>query len=147
MQRFIIISRPKNPSSAEEAQKLGFLEVAKRIDKNLAKPLIAEQKREYDALWGEDQHKGVKSLAEVLYRSGRHTMAHGFRAKGVYITAIEDVGVWRFKDGAIELNPFLFWREFVSAYNAAWEEQARETQANAPRTRSAKEYLKELLER
>lgn len=135
----------KRPPGDELAQKEGFLEVSKRIDINLSKPLNNDQKLDYDKLWGSESHKKITSKAEIIYRYGRHSMAHGYRGKGVYITADDEVGIWRMNQGAIELNPYKFWIEFRRAYENSWEELERENEPTAPRTRSALQFLKELL--
>lgn len=135
----------KNMASDADAQKEGFLEVAKRIDGGLSKPLSKAEKKDYNLLWGVDEHKKLSSKAEILYKIGRHTMAHGYRGKGVYITAEDQIGVWRMNLGAIELNPYRFWKEFKRVYDQSWAELTKEKENTAPRTRSASRFLQELL--
>lgn len=136
--------KPKT-SSEEDAQKYGFLEVAKRIDAKLSKPLNKCEKKDYDLLWGEGQNKKINSKAEILYRFGRHTMAHGYRGKGIYISEIEEINIWRVCKGAIELNPYKFWIEYRRVYEEAWSELSEEKEPTSPRKRSAIEFLSELL--
>jgi hypothetical protein len=129
----------------DSAQKDGFLEVAKRVDKRLSAPLNADEKEEYNLLWETNEHKKISSTAEILYRFGRHTMAHGYRGKGVYISADDEIGIWRMNGGAIELNPYKFWVEYRKAYDNSWIELSNEKEPTSPRTRSAIQFLNELL--
>lgn len=136
--------RPKS-GSKEDKQKEGFMEVAKRIDPALSKPLSASEKQEYNRQWSEEERKKVGSKADILYKYGRHTMAHGYRGRGVYITGEDPVGVWRMNQGAIELNPFRFWDEFKRVYQDAWSDFLTEPEPTSPRNRSVREYLDVLL--
>lgn len=131
--------------SKENAQRMGFMDVAKRIDTNFSRPLTSDEKKHYDSLWSEDERKNVSSKADILYKFGRHTMAHGYRGRGVYITGENSIGIWRMNQGAIELNPYLFWKRFIQVYEDTWEEFHKETEPTSPRTCSALSYLKELL--
>ena len=85
---------PKQGESEEDVQRLGFLEVCKGIHNHLSRPLTAEHKEQYDSLWGEGAHKFAPSYATVIYRLGRHTMIHGYRGKGVFITEHPSVPTW-----------------------------------------------------
>lgn len=136
--------RPSQPIPDEDAQREGFLTVCSKIDPRFSRQLCKKNKEGYDALWGKDEHKKVKSLAHVIYRFGRHTMVHGFRGKGVYLT--EDFDGWKFIDGAFYLNPYWFWRAFKSVYEQEWGALFENKEATNALKRSADEYLKEILE-
>lgn len=130
----------------EDVQRDGFLAVCKRIDVGFSRPLTKEQKTGYDGLWGQNEHKKVTSIAHILYRFGRHTMIHGYRGKGVYLTEHESVPEWAVDEGAVVLNPYWFWERFKHASAGLWKEfDANEEPTNALK-RSARVYLREILE-
>ena len=136
--------RPSQPMSDEDAQRAGFLKVCSKIDHIFPRQLSKKNKEGYDTLWDEDQHKKVKSLAHVIYRFGRHTMVHGFRGKGVYFDV--QLEKWKFTDGALNLNPYWFWRAFKGVYEQAWDDLFENQEATNALKRSADEYLIEILE-
>jgi hypothetical protein len=142
----IFFSRaPRRGEAEEDVQRLGFLEVCKGIDTHFSRPLSAEDKNEYDSLWGADAHQNAPSYASVVYRVGRHTMIHGYRGKGVYITEATRVPRWRMDGGAVVLNPYWFFGRFAEHCGELWAKFHANTNANNPLKLSAKAYLQDLL--
>lgn len=143
----IFFSRaPGNGENEDDVQRLGFLEVCKGIHVRLSRPLSAEDKQGYDSLWGEGEHRKVTSYAHIIYRFGRHTMIHGYRGKGVYITEAKEVPEWTMDCGGLILNPYWFWRRFSAHSVELWGRLDGNKNANNPLRRSARTYLQDLLE-
>lgn len=134
---------PSRTMADEDAQREAFLTVCSKFHPEFSRQLSNKNKKGYDQLWGANEHKKVRSLAHIIYRFGRHTMVHGFRGKGVYLT--EDLDEWEFVDGAVHLNPYWFWRTFKSVYQTEWTALFGNKEANNPLKQSADEFLKELL--
>lgn len=142
----IFFSRaPAKGESEEDVQRLGFLEVCKGIHNNFSRPLTAQHKADYDSLWGEGAHKYAPSYATVIYRLGRHTMIHGYRGKGVYITEHADVPNWTMDAGAVVLNPYWFFGRFADHCNELWAKFHANKNDNNPLKISATAYLRDLL--
>jgi len=137
-----VLYRPKKMND-EDAQREGFLEVTGKFGQKFSRPLSKQDKKNYDVLWGDDEHKKVKSIAHLIYRFGRHTMVHGFRGKGVYLT--EGIPDWESSDGAITLNPYWFWSTFKETYDNSWKEFFASKEPTCALKRSANQYLDELL--
>ena len=142
----IFFSRaPGKGESEEDVQRLGFLEICKGIQGNFSRPLTAEHKAQYDSLWGEGAHKFAPTYATVVYRFGRHTMIHGYRGKGVYITEHDSVPKWVMDEGAIALNPYWFFDRFAEHCNELWAKFHANKNANNALKISARTYLEDLL--
>ena len=134
---------PLHIQSEEDAQREGFLTVVGMFDHTLPRQLSKAEKAQYDILWGSGEHSKVRSKAHIIYRFGRHTMVHGFRGKGVYLT--EGLDQWEFRDGAVVINPYWFWRTFLSVYEKEWNELFLENEKTGSRKRSADQFLNEIL--
>ena len=136
----------KNGRQQEDLQRDGFLEICKRIDTKLSRPLSKEHKSKYDQLWGKDEHKKVKSTSHIIYRSGRHSMVHSYQGKGVYLTEDNSVPCWKLDNGAILINPYQFWECFKEMSTTLWKEFHENKEPSNPLKKSAKLYLDEMLE-
>jgi hypothetical protein len=119
--------------------------VCGKIDKHFSRPLRKKDKKRLDMLWGENMQKKPETLADVIYRFGRHTMAHGFRGKGVYLTEDKKIE-WEFIDCALYLNPYWFWRTFTAVYEQGWAALFENKEPTNTLKRSADQYLAEILE-
>lgn len=127
----------------EDIQREGFLTVCNQLHKHFSRPLTKEQKLAYDSLWGAGAHKYAGTPALIIYRLGRHTMVHGYRGRGAFIT--EDIEEWTMDEGAIVINPYWFWRAFSNVYEDLWERLYTNKEANDPRKKAALLYLVEIL--
>jgi len=134
---------PKEGLTAEDIQRDGFLRVCKLLHKDLPRPLSKEQKEAYDQMWGEGAHKHANTPANIIYRHGRHTLVHGYRGKGVYITG--EIVELAMDGGALVLNPYWFWRAFRDIYGVLWKEFYANKEDNNPFKLSVLLYLAELL--
>ena len=142
----IFFSRePKNRESEEDIQREGFLEVCSGFDQAFSRKLSKDQKSDYDSLWGIDEHKKVRSVAVIIYRLGRHTMVHGYRGKGVFLTEHKSVPTWSMKDGAVILNPYWFWKKYKSRSSSLWKDFHDNKEPTNAFKRSARLYLQEIL--
>ncbi len=129
----------------EDLQREGFLTVCKFIQAEFSRPLNKEQKEGYDRLWGQNEHKKVVSAAHIIYRLGRHTMIHGYRGKGVFLTEHESVPTWTMDEGAVTLNPYWFWERFNRASAELWEKFYANKEPTNALKKSARLYLREIL--
>ena len=136
---------PKQGERGDDVQRLGFLEVCKGIHSHFSRPLNKEQKKEFDTLWGLDEHEKVTSIGHIIYKFGRHTMIHGYRGKGVYFTEDKTVPEWKMDRGAVVINPYWFWGRFAEHCAELWKQFYANKQPTNPLKASARTYLRELL--
>lgn len=129
----------------EDVQRDCFLKVCTKMHTGFSRPLNKEQKTAYDQLWGDNAHLKVKSIGHVIYRFGRHTMIHGYRGKGVYLTEHPSVPEWTADNGAVALNPYWFWERYKQAAITLWTEFYANKEPTNPLKKSARAYLRELL--
>jgi hypothetical protein len=134
---------PKVGEKQEVIQRDGFLTVCKQLHTHFSRPLSKEQKLAYDGLWGTGAHKDASTPAQIIYRLGRHTMVHGYRGRGVFMT--EDIAEWSLEEGAININPYWLWRSFKNAYEDLWTRLNANKETNNPMKQAALHYLRELL--
>lgn len=111
---------PTENEQREDVQRECFIQACCRIHQKFGKSLPKEQQAAFDGLWGAGEHKKHEKVAVVVYRLSRHTMAHGYQARGVYLT--ESHNDFKIVDGALELNPYIFWCEYLSAYDKLWND-------------------------
>jgi hypothetical protein len=143
--KILFTRAPAQNESEEDVQRLGFLKVCGGIDAGFPRALNKVQKQEYDQLWGANEHNKITCVAHIIYRLGRHTLVHGYRGKGVYITEDEAVPQWTMEGGAVALNPYWFWKKFTDRSAELWKEfHANKEPTNALK-RSARGYLSEVL--
>jgi len=135
--------QPSHKETEDDIQREGFLRVCNRIHPHFSRPLNKQQKEDFDHLWGANEHKKVSSISHLIYRFGRHTMMHGYRGKGVYLT--EDIPEWVIESGALHLNPYWFWTAFVRNNIELWGEFEANIEPTNSLKRAARLYLKELL--
>jgi hypothetical protein len=133
----------KEGLSNEDIQREGFLRVCKSLHKVLSRPLTKQQKADYDELWGANAHKHAATPANIVYRLGRHTMVHGYRGKGVFLTG--DVKELTLDAGSLIVNPMWFWEAVQQGAARLWEEFYSNKEDNNPMKLSAKLYLGDLL--
>ena len=138
----IILYYPKREVSREDAQRQGFLKVCGKIHQGFSKKLSAQEKKDYETLWVGSDHKHPKSISEMIYRFGRHTMMHGFRGRGVHLS--ESIAEWKWHAGALHLNPYWFWRAFCDVYDIDWKETLTAAEPTDAKRRSAIRYLNDL---
>ena len=127
----------------EEIQREGFLSVCNKLHIHLSRPLTKAQKADYDSLWGSNAHKNAKSASSIIYRLGRHTIVHGYQGRGVYLT--EGIANFSLESGAIIINPYWFWRAFLTVYDDLWIQLYSNAEENNPLKKAAHLYLNELL--
>jgi hypothetical protein len=136
-------AEPREGRSKEDIQRDGFLKACGKIHQKFGRQLPKKEKAAYDMLWGKDKHQEITSLAVLFYKLGRHTMMHGYQARGVYLTAeVEDFEV---SNGALVLNPWGFWKLFLLSLDQQWEEFFKITEQNNPQLVSMKLYRDSLL--
>jgi len=140
-----VMSSPKAGTSDADTGREAFLKIAGKLDQVFSRPLSAQEKIEYDDLWGDKAHKFARSKAHVLFKFGRNSMAHCFRGKGVYLTERDRTPAWEFEDGAIIVNPYWFWRRFREVYEEEWETLFKDNEPTSARRRAANEFLDEIL--
>ena len=129
--------------SPEDIQREGFLMVCNKLHKHFSRPLSKEQKNAHDELWGVGAQKNAQTPSQIIYRLGRHTMVHGYRGRGVFIT--EGISEWALETGAMLINPYWLWRSFSIVYKDLWERLHSNKEANNPLKKAALLYLHDLL--
>lgn len=136
-------AEPKEGKSKEDIQRDGFLNACKKIHQKFGRALPKEEKAAYDKLWGTNKHKEITSLAVLFYKLGRHTMMHGYQARGVFLTA--EIDDFQVSEGALVLNPWGFWNLFLKSLESQWDSFFRITEQNDQQLASMRLYRDSLL--
>lgn len=127
----------------EEVQRESFLKACGKVHQKFSRGLPVDQKVAFDELWGEGEHQKNKTVALLIYRLGRHTMAHGYQSRGVYLTVDHDD--FEMIDGGLVLNPYKFWCFYLNAYEKLWKDFLNGVQENDPCLASMRMYRDKLL--
>ncbi len=135
--------KAKEGEDAEEVKREPFLKACGKVHQKFSRILPEDQKVAFDALWGEGEHKKHKTVALLVYRLGRNTMAHGYQSRGVYLT--EDHDDFEMIDGGLVMNPYKFWCSYLNAYEKLWADFLKGTQDNDPRLVAMRAYRDKLL--
>ncbi len=134
---------PKAGEKPDDIQREGFLNICNRLHGHLSRPLSKAQKADYDSLWGDGAHKHAKTPSAIIYRLGRNTIVHGYQGRGVFLT--EGLETYSLESGAIIINPYWFWRAFMTVYEDLWIQLYSSAEDNNPLKKSAHIYLSDLL--
>lgn len=134
---------PTEDEQREDVQRECFIRACCKLHQKFGRALPKDQKQAFDLLWGIGEHEKHEKVAVLVYRLGRHTMAHGYQARGVFLT--EGHNDFKMVDGALELNPYKFWCAYLNAYDNMWNEFLKGTEENDPRLVAIRLYRDALL--
>jgi len=135
--------KAKEGENGDEVKREAFLSACAKVHQKFSRGLPEDQKVAFDALWGEGEHQKNKTVSLLLYRLGRHTMAHGYQSRGVYLT--EEHDDFEMINGGLVLNPYKFWCSYLSAYEKLWNDFLKGVQDNDPRLAAMRMYRDTLL--
>jgi len=91
-------------------EKQVFERAAIYLDQKLKSPMKKGFLEKLKNLWPGSGLKETRSASDVLYKFFRNTMAHGYYAKSVFLTADIDPDPWRYDEGFLQLHPWNFWK-------------------------------------
>lgn len=127
----------------EDVQREGFIKACSKLHQKFGRPLPKNQKEAFDELWGDGQHQRITSLSVLVYKLGRHTMVHGYQARGVFLT--EDLDDLEVDGGALVLNPYWFWCRYLDAFEGLWNDFTKIPDHDHPQKESMRKYRDDLL--
>jgi hypothetical protein len=127
----------------EDAQKEGFLKVAKSLHKNFSRALKKDEKQAIKGLFPAKNSEKVETVAQILYLYQRNTLIHGDQSRGVYLT--EDLAEWELREGALRLNPYWLWRNFKAKYEELFLHLFSNVEPTNSLRKSALAYLSKIL--
>ena len=127
----------------EEAQREGFLRVAKSLHRNFSRPLKKDDKLAIKRLFPEKEAGKIETVAQLLYYYQRNTLIHGYQSRGVYLT--EDLPEWDLSEGSFALNPYWFWRSFKARYEELFLDLFSNKEPTNSLRKSALSYLSKML--
>jgi hypothetical protein len=110
-----------------------------QVDLKLSRSPKKEEKLAFVSNWPEEQKPA--SYADIFYSFFRNTLIHGYHSQGVFLT--EDTNEWEFKNGALILNPYWFWKAFKAAYKKLFF-QILDSRPSGERTKALK-YFERLI--
>lgn len=134
---------PREEENRQDVQREGFVMACSKLHQKFGRTLPKDQKGAFDALWGEDAHADITSVSVLLYKLGRHTMVHGYQARGVFLT--EKIKDMEIEEGALVLNPYDFWRMYLQAYDRLWNDFLKLQDGNHPQKISMRIYRDDLI--
>lgn len=129
----------------EHSQQHTFTKVLDKFDRKFPRQLSKNFKKGLKELISDKKLNKINSRSDLIYKTFRNSLMHGYKAKAVYITQEELEWDENKKEGYLIINPYWFWGKFKFVFDELFNELKSVEENNNPLKISAECYVKKLL--
>lgn len=126
-------------------QQYTFTTVLDKFDKAFPRKLPKNFKKGLGDLISDEKLENINSRSDLVYKTFRNSLMHGYKARAVYITQEEIEWDENIKEGYLIINPYWFWEQFKSVFKKLFIELSEADEINNPLKISATYYVNKLL--
>ena len=130
----------------EKNQQYTFTSVLNKFDKSFSRPLPKQFKSGLSNLISDYKSENINSRSDLIYKTFRNSLMHGYKARAVYITQENIEWSENENDGYLIINPYWFWERFKLVFDKLFNDLKEAHEENNPYKISAHYYVKKLLE-
>ncbi len=119
-----------------------FTYVCNKIDKPFSRNLGKAFKNDLATLWPKSDLNDCSTCSDLIFTFFRNSMAHYYRARGVYLT--EEIDTFSLEQGYMNINPYWLWSRTKEIYECFFD-KLENVQSNHPYYLSVFDYIKKII--